>query len=101
MKSHRSNFGSVLVILLAVSFLLLPCLTQAMVIRGQVNKRNLSHQSLGVHSKQPRGFSAQATGTGKVSDHHVWRLCGLDAQPALYSNPAVRKETLITEGSLS
>jgi hypothetical protein len=70
MKGHRSNLAVVLLILLFASFFVLACLTQAMVIRSQLTRRNVSHQSLNVHSKQPRGFSIRATGTGSAQDHH-------------------------------
>ncbi len=69
MKSHRSNFGVVFVILLAASVLLLACYTQAMFIRSQANRRDFSHQSLHLPSKQLPGSSAHAT--GRAPDRHV------------------------------
>jgi hypothetical protein len=68
MKSHRSGFGGLLVILLAAGFLLLAAYIQAMSIRSEANKRELSRQHLRVLWKQTPGSSVQPT--GRALDHH-------------------------------
>lgn len=55
--------------LLAVSFLLLACYAQAMLIRGEANRRDLSYQRLHVPGERPSGFSVQARGS--APDRHL------------------------------
>jgi len=69
MKNHQSNIGGFLVMLLAVSFLLLACYAQAMLIRGEANRRDLSYQRLHVPGERPSGFSVQARGS--APDRHL------------------------------
>jgi hypothetical protein len=68
MKSHRSDFGGLLVILLAAVFLLLAAYIQAMSIRSEADKRELRRQHLRALWKQPPGSSVQPT--GRAADHH-------------------------------